>query len=186
METNKEMDKNLIYAIKDSVLNLEQLQKQIEQQKNFLKNIDITKPLSEKEWVYLCETPLNSDNEVLCALAQKIFPEGAHFRYKEAYIHFDLYGFECGLPTFNVPGVKIDLSWAVKPIDPQKEDIKSKKLINYVLPVLSRYTDNISNFYEYPRIEYAIKKVVETIRNEKDTVDKDNSDKQDMDEIELE
>ena len=35
-------------------------------------------------------------------------------------------------------------------------------------------------------MEYAIKKVVETIRNEKDTVDKDNSDKQDMDEIEFE
>ena len=178
MEADRELDKSLIYAIKDSVLNLEQLQKQIEQQKNFLKNIDVTKPLSEKEWGYLCE--VISDDKTLCALARKIFPEGAHFRYKEAYIHFDLYGFECGLPTFNVPGVKIDLSWTVKPIDPHKKDIKIKKLINYVLPVLSRYTDNISNFYEYPRMEYAIKKVVETIKNEKNTVDKDNSDKDDM------
>lgn len=167
MYIDNKTNNKIVYAIKDSISNLEQEQNKLERQKTFLKNMDITKSLSEKEWTYLCETPLCFDSDTLCMLAQKIFPEGTNFEYKESYIHFDLYGLECMLPTSNTPGIKVDLSWTIEQLnnDPQKEEDnrnKEEKLINDVFPVLSRYTDNISNFYEYPR--YTIEQIIH-IRN---------------------
>lgn len=96
-------------AIKDLQEDIMEKQNQIE----LIKGIDWNKPLNEKIWHEICETPLRI-SDLLGVLVKNIFPNAEDISIGCNYVYFNLYGFKCALPTSRCNGTYIETGWYQK------------------------------------------------------------------------
>ena len=96
-------------AIKDLEEDISEKKNQIE----LIKSIDWSRPVNEKTWHEICETPLRS-SDLLSVLLKNIFPDAEEINVHCNYVYFKLHGFKCGLPTSRCNGTYIDTGWYEK------------------------------------------------------------------------
>lgn len=96
-------------AIKDLEEDISEKKNQIE----LIKSIDWSRPVNEKTWHEICETPLRS-SDLLSLLLKNIFPDAEEINVHCNYVYFKLHGFKCGLPTSRCLGTYIDTGWYEK------------------------------------------------------------------------
>lgn len=75
-----------------------------------LEKLDISKPVDEKKWHEICETPLRSSEE-MCCIAKNIFPNATDLKTGPNAVYFNLYGIKCALPTSRAYGIEVLLDW---------------------------------------------------------------------------
>lgn len=95
---------------------LQELQEEIDEKQNqmsLIKNIDWSKPVDEETWHEICETPLRS-SDLLSIIVKNIFTEAEKIKIGCNYVYFNLYGFDCGLPTSRCNGIYIKTDWYEK------------------------------------------------------------------------
>lgn len=96
-------------AIQDLQEDIAEKQKQVE----LIKSIDWDKPVNEKIWHEICDTPLRT-SDLLGVLVKNIFPNAKNINVRCNYAYFDLYGFKCALPTSRCNGAYIETGWYKK------------------------------------------------------------------------
>ena len=96
-------------AIQDLQEDIAEKQKQVE----LIKSIDWDKPVNEKIWHEICETPLRT-SDLLGVLVKNIFPNAEDIVVCCNYVSFNLYGFKCALPTSRCNGAYIETGWYEK------------------------------------------------------------------------
>lgn len=109
----------MIKIEKDIKEALDELQEDINKKQNqidLIKNMDWSKSVNEEEWHKVCETPLRS-SDLLSVLVKNIFPDAENINVGCNYVYFDLYGFNCGLPTSRLNGIYIKTDWYKKDND---------------------------------------------------------------------
>ena len=95
---------------------IKELQEDIIEKQNqieLIKNIDWNKPVDEKTWHEICETPLRTSN-LLCSLVKNTFSDAEDIIVSCNYVFFKLYDFRCALPTSRCDGIYIETGWYQK------------------------------------------------------------------------
>lgn len=105
-----------------------------------VKNLEI-KPVTQDEWLKLCETPIRYSNIIL-ELAKETFPNGVNFKRTPNEVKFELYGFEVLIPTHQSKVVKIDTHWYSKYYNKEIEVISSYKYMRKYFELLDSGTYN--------------------------------------------
>lgn len=85
-----------------------------------LKSIDWSKPVSEKDWHMICKTPLRTSN-LLEILVKNTFTEAENVEVSPNYVRFNLYGFQCFIPTTKCIGIEVNTNWYEKDCGIPKE-----------------------------------------------------------------
>lgn len=98
-----------VEAINDLQEEIKEKQNQIE----LIKNINWSKPVDEKTWHAICETSLRT-SDLLKILVTNTFPDAQNIIIHPNYVYFDLYGFECAIPTSRNEGIYINTNWYQK------------------------------------------------------------------------
>lgn len=96
--------------ILETVHYLEKDIKKKENQIDFIKSIDWSKPITEKDFHKLCLTPLRT-SDTMEVLIQNTFPEAKNIVNKSNYVYFNLYDFKCRIPTYRENAIEIDVSY---------------------------------------------------------------------------
>lgn len=96
-------------TIQDLQEDIAEKQKQVE----LIKSIDWDKPVNEKIWHEICDTPLRT-SDLLGVLVKNIFPNAEDISIGYNYVYFNLYGFKCALPTSRCNGTYIETGWYQK------------------------------------------------------------------------
>lgn len=100
-------------SIEDAIKDIDESINEKKTQIGIIKNIDWNKPVNEKTWHKICETPLRS-SDLLGDLLKNIFPDAEDINVHCNYVYFTLYGFKCAIPTTRCTGIHIDTSWYEK------------------------------------------------------------------------
>lgn len=103
----------MIYDVSDAI---KELNREIDETQNkiaIVKSIDFSKPVTEKQWHTICETPLRS-SDLLAVLVKNTFPLAENILVHCNYVYFDMLGFKVQIPTSRCHGINIDTSWYEK------------------------------------------------------------------------
>lgn len=134
----------MIYDVSEAVIELNNELEDIQRKIALVKSIDFTKPVTEKQWHTICETPLRS-SDLLAVLVKNTFPLAENILVHCNYVYFDMLGFKVQIPTSLHRGINVDTSWYEKdygePTEIYSEPIES--LIKYFDAV-----DNKKGWYE--------------------------------------
>lgn len=76
----------------------------------YIEELDVTRPVTEEQWIYICRTPLRTSN-ILIDIIKAIFPNCEKVELHEEEVEFCLHGFECYISTVGIHGIGIDMSW---------------------------------------------------------------------------
>lgn len=133
------MDVNKI--IKETIDKLELDIKEKQEQVSLIQSLDLIN-INEEMWHKVCETPLNLEGkEIFLILLKNIFPNAENIKVDCSYVYFNLYGFECKLPTFRSNTISINTTWYKKDEGlPKKENMYSR--LNYIM---KQYFDALDN-----------------------------------------
>ena len=88
----------MIYDVSDAI---KELNREIDETQNkiaIVKSIDFSKPVTEKQWHTICETPLRS-SDLLAVLVKNTFPLAENIVVHCNYVYFDMLGFKVQIPT---------------------------------------------------------------------------------------
>ena len=83
---------------------------QKQEQIRFIEKLDETRPVTEEQWTYICNTPLRT-SDILIDIVKAIFPNCEKVELHEEEVEFCLHGFECYISTMGIHGIGIDMSW---------------------------------------------------------------------------
>lgn len=83
---------------------------QKQEQIRFIEKLDETRPVTEEQWTYICNTPLRT-SDILIDIVKAIFPNCEKVELHEEEVEFCLHGFECYISTVGIHGIGIDMSW---------------------------------------------------------------------------
>lgn len=128
---------------------IKQLEEEIfkkQSQVELIKTIDVTKPITEKVWHQLCETPFRN-SELLSNIVQAIWPAAENIQIHANYVWFKLDKFNIAIPTSRSMGIEIDVNWFNQLAIPRRdsyisnENIKMKKYFELI-------DDPNSNWYD--------------------------------------
>lgn len=98
------------------IASLEKERKQKKKEIEFIKTLDVNKPVTEKEWHKICDTSIAVANSpLLKRIVQATFPKAKNIQVYGNKIYFQLYHMDCYLPTVRGKYISIDTSW-YKPI----------------------------------------------------------------------
>ena len=97
-------------TVEEAVETLQKEIKEREDQITLLQNLDFTNPLTEEKWHEVCDTQLRS-SELLGTLLLNIFPDATDIKIGCNYVKFNLYGFDCKIPTSREHGIRVDMNW---------------------------------------------------------------------------
>lgn len=75
-----------------------------------IEELDVTRPVTEEQWTYICRTPLRT-SDILVDIVKAIFPDSEKVELHEEEVEFCLHGFECYISTVGRHGIGIDMSW---------------------------------------------------------------------------
>lgn len=75
-----------------------------------IEEFDVTRPVTEEQWTYICRTPLRT-SDILVDIVKAIFPDSEKVELHEEEVEFCLHGFECYISTVGRHGIGIDMSW---------------------------------------------------------------------------
>lgn len=81
-----------------------------QEQIKFIEELDVTRPVTEEQWTYICRTPLSTSN-ILIDIIKAIFPDSEKVELHEEEVEFCLHGFVCYISTMGIHGIGIDMSW---------------------------------------------------------------------------
>ncbi len=81
-----------------------------QEQIKFIEELDETRPVTEEQWTYICNTPLRT-SDILIDIVKAIFPNCEKVELHEEEVEFCLHGFECYISTVGIHGIGIDMSW---------------------------------------------------------------------------
>lgn len=81
-----------------------------QEQIKYIEELDVTRPVTEEQWTYICRTPLRTSN-ILIDIIKAIFPDSEKAELHEEEVEFCLHGFECYISTVGIHGIGIDMSW---------------------------------------------------------------------------
>lgn len=119
-----------------------------QEQIKYIEELDVTRPVTEEQWTYICNTPLRT-SDILIDIVKAIFPNCEKVELHEEEVEFCLHGFECYISTVGIHGIGIDMSW-YKYIRQYGEfademDQECKRIIEYL---------NIKEPTVYDRVDY--------------------------------
>lgn len=119
-----------------------------QEQIKYIEELDVTRPVTEEQWTYICRTPLRTSN-ILIDIIKAIFPDSEKAELHEEEVEFCLHGFVCYISTMGIHGIGIDMSW-YKYIRQYGEfademDQECKRIIEYL---------NIKEPTVYDRVDY--------------------------------
>ena len=119
-----------------------------QEQIKFIEELDVTRPVIEEQWTYICRTPLRT-SDILVDILKAIFPNSEKIELHEEVVEFCLHGFECYISTMGIHGIGIDMSW-YKYIHQYGEfademDQECKRIIEYL---------NIKEPTVYDKVDY--------------------------------
>lgn len=75
-----------------------------------IEELDVTRPVTEEQWTYICRTPLRT-SDILVDIVKAIFPNSEKVELHEEEVWFCLHGFDCYISTVGRHGIGIDMSW---------------------------------------------------------------------------
>lgn len=81
-----------------------------QEQIKFIEELDETRPVTEEQWTYICNTPLRT-SDILIDIVKAIFPNCEKVELHEEEVEFCLHGFDCYISTVGIHGIGIDMSW---------------------------------------------------------------------------
>ena len=81
-----------------------------QEQIKYIEELDVTRPVTEEQWTYICNTPLRT-SDILIDIVKAIFPNCEKVELHEEVVEFCLHGFECYISTMGIHGIGIDMSW---------------------------------------------------------------------------
>ena len=81
-----------------------------QEQIKFIEELDVTRPVIEEQWTYICRTPLRT-SDILVDILKAIFPNSEKIELHEEVVEFCLHGFDCYISTVGRHGIGIDMSW---------------------------------------------------------------------------
>lgn len=81
-----------------------------QEQIKYIEELDVTRPVTEEQWIYICRTPLRTSN-ILIDIIKAIFPDSEKAELHEEEVEFCLHGFDCYISTVGKHGIGIDMSW---------------------------------------------------------------------------
>ena len=81
-----------------------------QEQIKFIDELDVTRPVTEEQWTYICNTPLRT-SDILIDIVKAIFPNCEKVELHEEEVEFCLHGFVCYISTVGRHGIGIDMSW---------------------------------------------------------------------------
>ena len=81
-----------------------------QEQIKYIEELDVTRPVTEEQWTYICNTPLRT-SDILIDIVKAIFPNCEKVELHEEEVEFCLHGFECYISTMGIHGIGIDMSW---------------------------------------------------------------------------
>lgn len=81
-----------------------------QEQIKFIEELDETRPVTEEQWTYICNTPLRT-SDILIDIVKAIFPNCEKVELHEEEVEFCLHGFVCYISTMGIHGIGIDMSW---------------------------------------------------------------------------
>ena len=145
-----------------------------QEQIKYIEELDETRPVTEEQWTYICNTPLRT-SDILIDIVKAIFPNCEKVELHEEEVEFCLHGFVCYISTMGIHGIGIDMSW-YKYIHQYGEfademDQECKRIIEYL---------NIKEPTVYDKVDYVYHfkpghmKVFYYSKAEKDKLWKDN------------
>ena len=145
-----------------------------QEQIKYIEELDVTRPVTEEQWTYICNTPLRT-SDILIDIVKAIFPNCEKVELHEEVVEFCLHGFDCYISTVGRHGIGIDMSW-YKYIRQYGEfademDQECKRIIEYL---------NIKEPTVYDRVDFVYPfkpghmKVFYYSKAEKDKLWKDN------------
>lgn len=79
-----------------------------------VRSLNTSKPVNEKTWHRITQTPLRTSKAVMSALAKSIFPDAEDIIVSCNAVQFNLYGFTVQIPTSAETCIYIDTSWYEK------------------------------------------------------------------------
>lgn len=103
---------------------IKELREEIKEKENYIhtiQKVNWEKPITEKEWHTICETPLRY-SPLLGVMLKNIFPEAKEIKVDCNYVFFALYGFQCVIPTSRCKGIEVRTDWYVKDNGIPKEE----------------------------------------------------------------
>lgn len=90
-----------------------------------VRGLDTSKPVDEKTWHRITQTPLRTSKAVMSALTKAVFPDAENIIVGCNVVQFKLYGFTVQIPTSVETCIYIDTSWY------EKTEIKSFECWSY-------------------------------------------------------
>lgn len=81
-----------------------------QEQIKYIEELDVTRPVTEEQWTYICRTPLRT-SDILIDIVKAIFPNCEKVELHEEEVEFCLHGFDCYISTVGRYGIGIDMSW---------------------------------------------------------------------------
>ena len=90
-----------------------------------VRGLDTSKPVDEKTWHRITQTPLRTSKAVMSALTKAVFPDAENIIVGCNVVQFKLYGFTVQIPTSAETCIYIDTSWY------EKTEIKSFECWSY-------------------------------------------------------
>ena len=81
-----------------------------QEQIKYIEELDVTRPVTEEQWTYICNTPLRT-SDILIDIVKAIFPNCEKVELHEEEVEFCLHGFVCYISTMGIHGIGIDMSW---------------------------------------------------------------------------
>lgn len=79
-----------------------------------VRSLNASKPVDEKTWHRITQTPLRTSKAVMSALTKSIFPDAENIIVGCNAVQFNLYGFTVQIPTSVETCIYIDTSWYEK------------------------------------------------------------------------
>lgn len=118
-------------AIEEAIENIEQEIKIKEDMIRTIRSVNWDKPVSEKKWHNICDTPLRK-NQLLMLLVKNTFPASENFYLDSDFIIFNLYGFTVWLPTYHENSIGVVMDWNSKDFGPPKMSPRLKLIEQYL------------------------------------------------------
>ena len=118
-------------AVEEAIETIEQEIKIKEDMIKTIRSINWDKPVSEKKWHKICDTPLRK-NQLLILLVKNTFPASENFYFDPDFIIFNLYGFTVWLPTYHENSIGVVMDWNTKDFGPPKMSPRLKFIEQYL------------------------------------------------------
>lgn len=146
-----------------------EIQEQIQELKTQIKTIEsinLTQPITEKQWHLICETPLRNASTILTKILTNIFPKASEITIGANYAYFILYGIEIAIPTSREQGICINTEWYKKLNLPhweidnttfQKKRPKRKEIDKAIQEANDIFSKKLNKYYkEKEMIDYKL------------------------------